>query len=69
MNLNAQEATRAGEIESTIQTYVDEMAVQFLTGAVSIDEFDNFVQTVHDMGLEELLALYQAAFDRFRARS
>jgi len=69
MSLNAQEATRAGEIEGAIQTYVNEMAVQFLTGAISLDEFDNFVQTVNDMGLEELLSLYQAAFDRFRARS
>jgi len=69
MALNAQESMRAGEIEGAIQTYVNEMAVQFLTGAVSIDEFDSFVENVMNMGLEELLALYQAAYERFLARS
>jgi putative aldouronate transport system substrate-binding protein len=68
MGLNAAEANRAGEIEGAIQTYVNEMTVQFMTGAEPIANFDSFVNTIGSMGLEELLSLYQAAYERFKAR-
>ena len=48
-----------------IRTYVEEEAYKFLTGARSLDEYDDFVKTLNDMGLQEVLEVQQAAYDRF----
>ena len=68
MSLNAAEASRAGELEGAIQTYVTEMAASYLIGNESTSNFDDFVENVERMGLQELLSLYQAAYERFRSR-
>lgn len=69
MALSADESAKAESIESAISTYVNEMASRFLTGQEPISNFDSFVSTVESMGLEELLSLYQAAYDRYLARN
>lgn len=50
-----------------IQTYKDEMCSRFITGKEPLDNFDTFVETIKDMGIEEVLAAYQAAYDRYMA--
>lgn len=51
---------------SDIALYVSEMSAKFISGAVDIDsEWDNYVQTVNQMGLEEVLQVYQTAYDRW----
>lgn len=49
-----------------ITLYVDEMQAKFITGAADIDkEWDAYVATCEQMGLEEVLEVYQAAYDRW----
>jgi putative aldouronate transport system substrate-binding protein len=59
------ESIRVEEIQGPMLTYIEEMAVSFMTGSQSIADFDNFVATVERMGLAELLTIYQAAYDRY----
>lgn len=47
-----------------IQKYVNEMADQFITGQVPFSEWDNYVDTINGMNLEEYMNVQQAAFDR-----
>ena len=62
------ESLRINELNNAISTYVDEMAVQFLTGEVPFSQWDSYVQRVNSMGLAELIRLQQAAYDRYLAR-
>jgi len=51
-----------------INTYVKQMEAEFISGSKDIDaEWDNFVATLEQMGLQECVAVYQAAYDRFNA--
>ena len=68
MTLTADEATRAGELRASISTYVNEAAIQFITGQANLNSWDNYVTRVNSMGTPELLRIYQAAYDRYLAR-
>ena len=48
-------------------TYLNEMFVKFITGEVDLAAFDDYVATAKSMGLEELLRIYQARYDRINA--
>ena len=48
-----------------IQTYKDEMVNKFIMGKESLDNFDSFVETLKSIGIEEVLAAEQAAYDRY----
>lgn len=62
------ETAESNSIQNAISTYVKEMTLKFLTGEESMDNYETFVQTLKDMGLERLLEISQAAYDRFLAR-
>lgn len=49
-------------------TYVSEQTLKFLTGERSLDEFDAFVAELNKAGLEDYLAVYQTAVDRYNAK-
>jgi putative aldouronate transport system substrate-binding protein len=51
-----------------IQTYKDEMVNKFIMGAKSLDAFDEFVAQIKKMGIDEVLAVQQAAFDRYNSK-
>lgn len=44
------------------------MEVEFISGSKDIDaEWDNFVTQLDQMGLQDCVEVYQAAYDRFNA--
>ena len=53
--------------EADVETYLDEMTVNFLTGVYSIDDYESVIEEVNAMGLQELLAVRQAQYDRYYA--
>lgn len=49
-----------------IQTYYKQMEAEFITGAADIDaQWDTYVSTIEKMGLDEVMKVYQAAYDRW----
>ena len=48
-----------------IQTYVDEMAVSFVTGTTPLSEYDAYVDALNKMNLPKLLEVKQAQWNRF----
>ena len=48
-----------------IETYVNEMIDKFIMGKEPLDSFDAFVQKVNDMGIADVLAVYQNAYNRY----
>lgn len=51
-------------IQPDLETYANESVAKFITGMTPMSEFDNFVKTLYEIGLEELTAVKQAHFDR-----
>ena len=47
-----------------IKTYVDSMKASFITGIEPLSNWDTYVDTVKQMGIDEVLKAYQAAYDR-----
>ncbi|MDD3335828.1 MAG: extracellular solute-binding protein [Eubacteriales bacterium] len=48
-----------------IETYINEMIDKFIMGVEPLDEFDTYVECVVNMGLNEVLTVQQAAYDRY----
>lgn len=61
-------AKKISDYSLTIGGYVNQATVQFVTGAVDVEaEWDNFVQKLYDMGLEDYMAVYQNGYDQYQA--
>lgn len=68
ISYTSDESTELSAIQNTVNTYATEMALKYLTGEESLDNFDSFVATLNEMGLPRVLEIQQAAYDRFLAR-
>lgn len=64
----AEENVRFGELWADINTYVNEMRIKFVTGEEPIENYDEFRNQLKAMGIEELIAINQAALDRYYSR-
>ena len=53
---------------SDIQSYVNEMILKFIVGNEPMSSWDSFVAEVKAMGIEDCIAIKQAALDRYLAR-
>ncbi|GKX31459.1 sugar ABC transporter substrate-binding protein [Vallitalea longa] len=59
------EGERVATLKTDITTYIDTAIAQFVTGEVDIDEdWDNYIATLKQMGLDELNKIEQTAYDR-----
>ena len=53
------------EPDATIASYRKQAMAQFITGALDLDkDWDSYLQELQNDGLEDVLAVMQAAFDR-----
>lgn len=48
-----------------VNNYVEEMRDKFITGAEDLAGWDNYVKTLEQMGLEEVIEVYQNAYERY----
>lgn len=67
VSLTAEESDTRAKIMTDIDTYVDEMVLKYIIGTESLDNWDTFVKTVQDMGIDQAVAVTQAAYDRYMA--
>ncbi|MEM8535441.1 MAG: extracellular solute-binding protein [Chloroflexota bacterium] len=65
----AEEARRIGRIEGEINTRFDEIFSKILTGAEPLETWDTFQQELQQLGIEEAIAIQQAALDRYNQRA
>lgn len=52
-------------IQTGIQTYSDELCIKLAQGTASLDDFDSYLEELKELGLDELIAVQQARYDRF----
>ncbi len=56
------------DLWAPISTHISEVAVQYMTGDISLDSYDDFVKELSAMGVEEARNIMQAGYDRYMAK-
>lgn len=62
---NEEEQRTYEETMSAITTFSNEELLKFVLGTRPIEEYDDFVQSLRDMGIEEIIELQQGAYNRY----
>ncbi len=64
----AEESSEYQGIMADIDTFVQEMTVNLISGNTSFDDYDGQIESVKNMGIERAIEIQQAAFDRYLNR-
>lgn len=63
--LNTEESDKVNQYYGDIKTHIEENVLNFITGQRDLSEFDTFVTEVENMGIDEVTACYQDAYERY----
>ena len=64
----AEESKEFSTIMNEINTYRDEMTLKFIFGTENLDDFEDYVKTIENMGLKRALEIQNAALERYQER-
>lgn len=67
LNMDPELYTEYSTLMTDIQTVVDERTPQFISGVLSLDEYDAYLQTLKDMNIDRVIEIMQQAYDNFMA--
>ena len=66
VKMTSEEESRYNNIKSDLSITYEEMTLRFIVGDADIDEeFDAYVQNMYQLGLQELINIKQASYDRY----
>ncbi|MEA4889942.1 MAG: extracellular solute-binding protein [Clostridiaceae bacterium] len=68
ITMTADEGNRYATIMGDINTYVSENRVKFIMGVEPMSKYEDFVAQIKKMGIDEVIAIQQAALDRYNTR-
>lgn len=60
------QVSKIASIKADLETYRDEMLLKFIMGQESLDNFDQYVETLNKLGLQEMLSIYQEQYDALK---
>lgn len=63
-----EESKELATITNEIDTYMEEMMLKFIFGTESLDNWDNYIQTLEGMNLQRAVEIERAAYERYNAR-
>ena len=64
LTFTSEELDRRKVLETAIDTLSDEMVVKFTTGQEPMSNWDAFVSQLRDLGVDELVQIYNDALGR-----
>ena len=64
VSLTIDEQIEYNSYATDLETYTEGMILKFVMGDEPMENYDAFVEQCYDMGLQEMLDLYQGAYDR-----
>ena len=67
ISLSDEEGQDANRINTALKTMVQEYSINYIIGTDNTD-FETFRQSLYDNGLQKVVDIYQAAYDRYLAR-
>ena len=62
-----EERDERGRLGGDIESYLSENYLAFVDGSKPLSEWDAYVEQLHEIGIDKVLEIYQAAYDRFMA--
>lgn len=65
---SAEESAIYADIMSQVDTYLDEMVGKYIMGLIDASEYDAIVENCRKMGIEQVVAIENAAYQRYLAR-
>lgn len=68
ITLSTDESSEYAGLYNEIVKYRDERVAAFISGAASLDEYDKFIETLKSLNTDKVIAIQQAAYDRFQSR-
>lgn len=63
LKLTTEQTSQYNAYATDVTTYIAESASKFIMGDLPLSEWDSFINTLYDMGLAEMTAIYQEAYD------
>ena len=66
LDFNEEEQSVIDMYKTGLLTYTDEMMLKFILGQEPISNFDTFVETAKEMGVQEVLGAYESAYNRVK---
>ncbi|MHA6483128.1 extracellular solute-binding protein [Paenibacillus sp. strain BS8-2] len=66
--LTAEEGRQKASIMTDLNVYHEEMLLKFIMGTEPLEKFDEYVETLKAMGIEDVIKLEQTALERFLKR-
>ena len=68
-SFSVEENEAIAEYENDLLTYAEETCLEFMTGALELndDNWNEYVSTCEEMGINEIIAVYQNAYDQYLA--
>lgn len=65
-NFTEQENDQMATLGADINNYVTEMQAKFVSGRASFDEWDQYIDTLKKMGLDQYMKKYKSAYERYK---
>lgn len=63
--LNSEESDQVNQFYGDIKTYIEQSVLEFVIGNRDLSEFDAYVEHIEGMGIDEVTACYQDAYQRY----
>lgn len=63
-----EESEKDADIMAACKTYIDEMSLKFITGAESLDKFDEYLAQLEEFGINDAIKFRQSAYERYQSR-
>lgn len=64
VKLTTEETTQYNALATDVTTTIAENASKFIMGDLPLEDWSSFIDSLYDMGLNEMTEIYQAAYDR-----
>lgn len=68
VTFTSKESRKVARLTNEVNTYVEEMWLKFIMGVVPIDSFDNYLEELDNLGLQDLIEYEQQAVERYDMR-
>jgi putative aldouronate transport system substrate-binding protein len=62
------ESKQVAQTMTAVNTYMEEMFIKFVMGNEPLDKYDGFVKQLEEMGVRDVITIYQGAMDRYNNR-
>ncbi len=66
LDFNDEEQAVIDTYNTGLKTHTQEMLIKFLLGQRPLSEFDEFVENLNEMGVKDVLAAYESAYNRVK---